>query len=72
MDKKTDEWVQQIVREEFQGYTTIVVAHRLETIADADSIVVMNQGQVIEIGSFDGLWQRENSFFRAIFDSNGP
>lgn len=42
IDKETDEWVQHVVREEFRGYTIIMVAHRLETIADADSIVVMN------------------------------
>ncbi|KAJ5094458.1 P-loop containing nucleoside triphosphate hydrolase protein [Penicillium angulare] len=72
VDQETDKWVQQIVREEFQGYTTIVVAHRLETIADADSIVVMNQGKVVETGSFNELWQKEDSFFRSIFDSNGP
>ncbi|KAJ5266795.1 P-loop containing nucleoside triphosphate hydrolase protein [Penicillium angulare] len=71
VDQETDKWVQQIVRDEFQGYTTIVVAHRLETISDADSIVVMNQGKIVETGSFNDLWQKEDSFFRSIFDSNG-
>lgn len=70
IDKETDEWVQQVVREEFRGYTMIVVAHRLETIADADSIVVMNQGQIVEMGSFDDLWQGDNSAFRSIFGRN--
>ncbi|KAJ5992140.1 P-loop containing nucleoside triphosphate hydrolase protein [Penicillium sp. IBT 35674x] len=70
VDKETDEWIQRVVREEFRGYTMIMVAHRLETIADADSIVVMNQGQIVEMGSFDNLWNEDNSAFRSIFGRN--
>ncbi|KAJ5673243.1 P-loop containing nucleoside triphosphate hydrolase protein [Penicillium longicatenatum] len=71
IDRETDEWVQRIVREEFRGYTMIVVAHRLQTIADADSIVVMNQVEIAEVGSFDDLWQKDGSALRSIFGGNG-
>jgi len=38
-----------------QGRTTIVVAHRLSTVRRADRIVVLKQGEVVEIGNHDSL-----------------
>ncbi|RAL03019.1 P-loop containing nucleoside triphosphate hydrolase protein, partial [Aspergillus ibericus CBS 121593] len=50
IDLETDALVQQVLREEFRGYTVLVVAHRLETIVGVDAVVVLEQGRVVEVG----------------------
>ena len=42
--------------------TRIVVAHRLSTIAKADSIYVMDKGQIVQSGTFDELMEQEGPF----------
>ena len=44
--------------------TTIVIAHRLETVLKADRIVVMNQGTVIEMGHHEDLVKRNGLYAR--------
>ena len=51
MDSVTDGKLQQTIREEFRDCTVLTIAHRLETIADYDLVVVMDQGRVAEVGS---------------------
>ncbi|PWY88322.1 P-loop containing nucleoside triphosphate hydrolase protein [Aspergillus heteromorphus CBS 117.55] len=67
IDLETDGLIQQVLREEFRGYTVLVVAHRLETIADADAVVVLDQGRVAEVGNVYELLQRKGSVLRALF-----
>jgi ATP-binding cassette, subfamily C (CFTR/MRP), member 1 len=55
VDIKTDELMQRIIREEFAKHTILTVAHRLDTLRDADTILVMDKGRVVEIGSPDAL-----------------
>lgn len=49
VDLETDQCVQRVLREDFEGCTMIVVAHRVETIADADLVVRMEGGRVVEV-----------------------
>ncbi|WP_211296357.1 hypothetical protein [Paenibacillus donghaensis] len=46
-----------------RGRTTFIVAHRLSTIRNADRIVVMKDGQVAEVGSFEELMSRHGVFY---------
>jgi ATP-binding cassette subfamily B protein len=46
----------------FQGKTVVIVAHRLQTVKEADKIVVLEAGRVIQEGSFDELAAREGKF----------
>jgi len=47
-----------------QGRTTLVIAHRLSTIESADRIVVMQQGQVVEVGAHADLLKADGHYAR--------
>ena len=51
-----------------QGRTTFVVAHRLSTIRDADVILVMKDGHVVEQGNHEQLLQK-NGFYATLYNS---
>lgn len=55
LDSGTEEEVQAALREAARGRTTLAVAHRLSTIANADVIFVLNNGRIIERGAHDEL-----------------
>ena len=66
MDPETDELIQKTIRKEFQHCTILTIAHRLNTILDYDKIVVMRDGNVIEVGPPQDLLKRQSSSFRAM------
>jgi ABC-type multidrug transport system fused ATPase/permease subunit len=51
-----------------KGRTTFVIAHRLSTIRDADVILVMNQGRIIEQGTHEALLARRG-FYADLYNS---
>ncbi|MFC6333619.1 ABC transporter ATP-binding protein [Paenibacillus septentrionalis] len=55
VDTRTELYIQQAMHNLMQGRTSFVIAHRLSTIKDADRILVMNQGTVIEQGTHEEL-----------------
>eukprot|EP00960_Hanusia_phi_P075463 768429-Hanusia_phi.AAC.15 len=63
VDLKTDEEIQEIIRENLQGSTVITVAHRLNTVMKSDKILVMSAGKVGEIGCPEQLIANEDSLF---------
>jgi ATP-binding cassette subfamily C (CFTR/MRP) protein 1 len=69
VDHETDQLMQKIIREEFQGHTIITVAHRLETIGDADVVAVLDAGALVEWGRPTELLERENSMFKSLHGS---
>jgi ATP-binding cassette subfamily C (CFTR/MRP) protein 1 len=66
VDAETDRLMQKLIREEFGRYTILTVAHRLDTILDADRVIVMDGGKVVEIGAPIELLKIEGSAFRAL------
>jgi len=55
LDSRTEQAIQQTLAEVSQNHTTLVIAHRLSTVVDADRILVMDQGRVIEQGAHRSL-----------------
>ena len=64
LDTKSERQVQRALKELMRGRTTLVIAHRLSTVADADVIYVLDQGQVVEQGSHAELLARRGAYAR--------
>jgi subfamily B ATP-binding cassette protein MsbA len=64
LDSMVEQRVARAIQQRAKGRTLIVIAHRLSTIRDADLILVMHEGRVVEQGSWDELLVREGVFFR--------
>jgi ABC transporter fused permease/ATP-binding protein len=66
LDAKSEAQVQQALSRLMQGRTTVVVAHRLSTVRDADRIVVLDHGRVVEQGSHDQLMAADGIYRRLV------
>ena len=62
LDGRTEAAIQQTLRKARQGRTTLVVAHRLSTVADADEILVIREGRIVERGAHAGLLARDGDY----------
>lgn len=62
LDSATEQAIQKTLNEVAGQHTTLMIAHRLSTIVDADQILVMNQGQVVEQGTHSELLQYEGIY----------
>ena len=72
LDNKSEAIVQQAIDNLMQDRTVFVIAHRLSTIQNADQIVVVNEGRIVEQGSHEELLQKEgayNALYMAQFKS---
>ncbi|QDS69927.1 hypothetical protein FKW77_001594 [Venturia effusa] len=66
LDTKSEGVVQAALDKASQGRTTIVIAHRLSTIKNADNIVVMSQGAIVEQGRHSELLERKEAYFNLV------
>jgi ATP-binding cassette subfamily B protein len=64
VDSETEARLQSAVAEVMRGRTSIVIAHRLSTIREADSILVLHKGKVVEQGSNEELLARDGVYAR--------
>jgi ABC-type multidrug transport system fused ATPase/permease subunit len=69
IDTYSEELIQKATETITQGRTSIVIAHRLATILKAETIIVMDKGEIVESGSHNQLINKENGYYKKLYDS---
>jgi ATP-binding cassette subfamily B protein len=64
VDTTTEKEIQKALDNLVRGRTTIAIAHRLSTLRRADRLVVLDKGQIVEVGQHEELLQREGAYYR--------
>ncbi|WP_225783769.1 ABC transporter ATP-binding protein [Xenophilus sp. Marseille-Q4582] len=64
VDTETEKEIQKALDNLVQGRTTLAIAHRLSTLRKADRLVVMDRGEIVEVGPHDALMAREGAYWR--------
>lgn len=64
IDSETEGLIQQALKVVSEGRTTLVIAHRLSTIRDADQILVLHRGEIVERGNHDALMALEGRYYK--------
>ncbi|GAA4041485.1 ABC transporter ATP-binding protein [Flavobacterium chungnamense] len=69
IDTYSEELIQRATETITKDRTSIVIAHRLATIVNADKIIVMDKGQIVESGTHHELVTKENGYYKNLYDS---
>ena len=68
VDSYSEQLIQDATDKITEGRTSIIIAHRLATIQQADKIIVMDAGQIVEIGTHQTLLEREDGYYRNLYE----
>jgi len=68
VDTETEILIQNAIYKLMQGRTAIVIAHRLSTIQNADKIIVLDHGEIKEMGTHQELLKIEHGYYRKLYD----
>ena len=68
VDSHSEQMIQYATETITKGRTSIVIAHRLATIKQADKIIVMDKGLIVEEGSHSELLQKQNGYYKNLYD----
>ena len=64
LDPESERQVQQALDVLMKGRSTLIIAHRLSTVRNADRIAVLDEGRVVETGTYDELMEKKGAFYR--------
>jgi ATP-binding cassette subfamily B multidrug efflux pump len=68
VDTETELLIQNAINKLMQGRTAIVIAHRLSTIQNSDKIIVLDHGEIKEMGTHQELLRIDNGYYRKLYD----
>ena len=71
IDSETEEQIQDSLKVMRKGRTTLAIAHRLSTIQDADQILVLNKGEIVERGTHETLLKQKGIYYNMFLLQNG-
>ena len=71
IDSETEEQIQNSLKYMRKGRTTLAIAHRLSTIQDANQILVLNQGEIVERGTHEELLAQKGIYYNMYLLQNG-
>ena len=67
IDSDSELLIQNAIERITKNRTSIIIAHRLSTIMNADNIIVMQDGSVVEIGNHEKLLKVKNGYYKKLF-----
>ncbi|WP_417875461.1 ABC transporter ATP-binding protein [Winogradskyella sediminis] len=68
VDSHSEQLIQDATDKITKGRTSIVIAHRLATIQQADKIIVMDNGEIVEIGTHQTLLEKESGYYKNLYE----
>ena len=66
LDTESEQFVQVALEKMMKNRTSLIIAHRLSTIQNADNIVVMKKGEIVEQGKHDELLERKGEYYKLV------
>lgn len=66
MDVETESQIQEAIANLVRGRTTFTIAHRLATLRNAHRLIVLEKGQIVEMGTHAELMERQGVFFKLV------
>jgi len=69
VDTETERQIQEAISRLVQGRTTFAIAHRLSTLRNADRLVVLERGKIVEVGTHEQLLEKEGGVYRKLVDA---
>lgn len=71
VDMETEHYIQQTLNDYFSDRTTFIIAHRISSVKNADLILVISDGQIIEYGTHENLIRRpvEEAYYRSVYEN---
>lgn len=68
LDTETEKQVQEAIDSVSKGSTSLIIAHRLSTVRNCDCIIALKHGVIMEQGTHDELLQKENGYYKSLWD----